>query len=98
MVLIQFAKWRNSKGVRIGKETLKSLGFNSKEIESQEIKFEMEIKDGQIILNLIKEMIKLDKLFVGFEGDPTDYKVSIDWVNPVGKDFGKTSLIKPEIY
>ena len=47
----------------------------------------MEINDGQIILNPIKEMIKLDKLFVGFEGGPKDYKVSIDWVNPVGKEF-----------
>lgn len=87
MVLIQLAKWGNSQGVKIDTETLKSLGFNSNEIENQEIKFEMEIKDGQIILSPIKEMTQLDKLFVGFEGDPKGYKVSIDWGNRLGKEF-----------
>ncbi len=86
MIVTQLTKWGNSQGIRINKETLKSLNFNSKEIENQEIKFEMKIKDGQIILNPIKEMTKLDKLFVEFEGDPKNYKVSIDWGNPVGKE------------
>jgi hypothetical protein len=31
-------------------------------------------------------MTKLDKLFENFNGDPKDYKVSIDWGNPRGKE------------
>ena len=54
------------------------MNFDSDEIENQKIKFEMEIKDGQIILNPIKEVSKLDKLFEDFNEDPKDYKVSVD--------------------
>lgn len=86
MTVAQLAKWGNSQGIRINKETLRDLNFDSQEIENQEIKFEMEIKNGQIILNPIKEMTKLDKLFINFERDPKDYEVSIDWGNPVGKE------------
>ena len=86
MTITQLTKWGNSQGIRINKEILKSLNFDSQEIENQEIKFEMKIKNGQIILNPIKEMTKLDKLFEDFDGDPKDYKVSIDWGNSVGKE------------
>jgi antitoxin MazE len=86
MTVTQLTKWGNSQGIRINKETLKLLNFDSKEIENQEIKFEIEIQNGKIILNPIKEMTKLDKLFVGFEEDAEDYKVSIDWGNSVGKE------------
>ncbi len=86
MIVTQLTKWGNSQGIRINKETLKSLNFDTKEIENQEIKFEMDIKDGKIILNPIKEMTKLEKLFADFEGNPNDYKVSIDWGDPVGKE------------
>ena len=53
---------------------------------NHEIKFELKIENGQIILTPIKEMTKLDKLFENFNGDPKDYKVSIDWGNPRGKE------------
>ena len=86
MIVTQLSKWGNSQGIRINKETLKSLNFDTKEIENKEIKFEMDIKDGKIILNPIKEMTKLEKLFADFEGNPNDYKVSIDWGDPVGKE------------
>ena len=86
MMVTQLTKWGNSQGIRINKETLRNLNFDLEEIENQKIKFEMEIKNGKIILNPIKEMTKLDKLFEDFEGDPKDHKVSIDWGNPVGKE------------
>lgn len=86
MVVTQLAKWGNSQGIRIDKETLKSLNFDSEEIENQEIKFEIEVKDNYIILKPIKKTTKLDKLFEDFDGDPKDYKVSIDWGESVGKE------------
>ncbi|MDX9887655.1 MAG: AbrB/MazE/SpoVT family DNA-binding domain-containing protein [Anaerovoracaceae bacterium] len=86
MTVMQLAKWGNSHGIRINKEILKSLDFTSLEIENQEIKFELKIENGQIILRPIKEMTKLDKLFENFNGDPKDYKVSIDWGKPRGKE------------
>lgn len=86
MIVKQLTKWGNSQGIRINKEVLRSLNFDSKEIENQEIKFEMEIKKGKIILKPIKEKTKLDKLFEDFDGDPKDYKTSIDWGDPVGKE------------
>ena len=86
MTVLQLAKWGNSHGIRINKEILKALNFSALEIKNQEIKFEMKIEQGQIILNPIKEMSKLDKLFEDFHGNPKDYKVSIDWGNPRGKE------------
>lgn len=38
-------------------------------------------------------MTKLDKLFENFNGDPKDYKVSIDWGNPRGKEVWLYSYI-----
>lgn len=46
----------------------------------------MEIRNGQIILNPIKKMTKLDKLFEDFDGDSKDYKASIHWGNSVGRE------------
>ena len=86
MIVTQLAKWGNSQGIRIDKETLRSLNFNSEEIENQEIEFEMEIKNDNIILKPIKKTSKLDKLFKDFDGDPKDYKASIDWGNSTGKE------------
>lgn len=86
MTIIQLTKWGNSQGIRINKETLRYLNFDSQEIDNQEIKFEMKIKDGQIILNPIREMTKLEKLFEDFNGDPKDYKSSINWGEAVGEE------------
>lgn len=86
MTIIQLSKWGNSQGIRIDKETLKCLNFDSQEIDSQEIRFEMKVTNGKIILNPIKEMTKLDKLFENFDGDPKNYKLSTDWGDPVGKE------------
>jgi antitoxin component of MazEF toxin-antitoxin module len=46
----------------------------------------MKIEKGQIILTPIKEMTKLEKLFEDFDGDPKDYRSSINWDNLVGKE------------
>ncbi len=86
MIVTQLTKWGNSQGIRINKKTLKSLNLDTKEIENQEIKFEMDIKDGKIILNPIKEITKLDKLFADFEGNSKDHMVSIDWGDSVGNE------------
>lgn len=86
MKIVKLTKWGNSQGVRISKETLRELNFDLKEIENQEIKFEIKIKNGQFILNPIKEMTKLDKLFEDFNDNPEEFKVSIDWGDQVGKE------------
>lgn len=86
MIIAQLTKWGNSQGIRISKEILKALNFDTEEIENQEIEFEMQIKNGQLILNPIKEMTKLEKMFEDFKGDSKDYMTSINWGNPVGKE------------
>ena len=86
MIVTKLAKWGNSQGIRIDKETLKALNIDSKEIENQEVKFQMEIENNNIILKPIRKMTKLDKLFEDFDGDPKNYKVSIDWGESVGKE------------
>lgn len=39
-----------------------------------------------LILNPIKEMTKLEKLFEDFHDDSEEFKVSIYWGDPVGKE------------
>jgi len=86
MLIAQLVKWGNSQGIRINREILKSLNFDAQDIENKDITFEVEIKNGQIVLKPIIEMTKLDKLFENFDEDLKDYKVSVDWGNPVGKE------------
>lgn len=40
----------------------------------------------------MKEKTKLDKLFEDFDGDPKDYKTSIDWGEPVGKELDSEAI------
>ena len=86
MVVTQLTKWGNSQGIRINKDILKSLNYDDIQIENQKIKFEIKIENGQIILNPIRKITKLDKLFEDFNGDPDNHKVLIDWGTPVGKE------------
>lgn len=60
MKVTKLVKWGNSQGIRLNKEILKELNVNLKEIENEEIKFEVEVRNGKLILNPIKEMTKLD--------------------------------------
>lgn len=66
MQITQLTKWGNSQGIRINKEILRKLKLNLEEVENQKNKFEIKIKSGQLILNPIKEMTKLEKLFEDF--------------------------------
>jgi antitoxin MazE len=84
--IAKLAKWGNSQGIRINKDVLKNLNFDLQEIETLKIKFNMQIINGKIILDPIKETTKLDKLFANFDGKADDYKVSIDWGEPTGKE------------
>lgn len=86
MQITQLTKWGNSQGIRLNKEILRELKLDLEEVENQKIKFEIKIKSGQLILNPIKEMTKLEKLFEDFHDDSEEFKVSIDWGDPVGKE------------
>lgn len=69
MQITQLTKWGNSQGIRLNKEILRELKLDLEEVENQKIKFEIKIKSGQLILNPIKEMTKLEKLFEDFHDD-----------------------------
>ena len=56
--IAKLAKWGNSQGIRINKDVLKNLNFDLQEIETLKIKFNMQIINGKIILDPIKETTK----------------------------------------
>lgn len=86
MVVTKLTKWGNSQGIRLSKEILKSLNYYDEDIEKLEIKFELQVVNNKIILNPIKKITKLDILFQDFDGNADDYKVAVDWGEPVGKE------------
>jgi len=86
MAVTELAKWGNSQGIRISKKILKSLDLDLDKTEGKKIKFEIEVENGKLILCLIKEKTKLDKLFEGFEGNPKEYKEMIDWGEATGNE------------
>lgn len=86
MVVTQLAKWGNSQGIRIPKEILKDLNYSLEEIDNHEVKFEVTVENGEIILKPKKERTMLDKLFENFNEDPKDYKVSIEWDESKGQE------------
>lgn len=84
MVVSQLAQWGNSQGIRIPKEILKDLNVN---IDDQlDIKFEIKVENGRIILDPRREKTMLEVLFEDFDGDASDYKTSVDWGEPRGKE------------
>ncbi|HZK09792.1 MAG TPA: AbrB/MazE/SpoVT family DNA-binding domain-containing protein [Clostridia bacterium] len=86
MAAIRLIKWGNSQGIRIPKNVLKKLNLNTDNLEDQKIKFHLEVKDGQLLLSPMEEKSKLEELFLHFDGNPEDYKTSISWGEPVGKE------------
>ena len=67
MVVAQLAQWRNSQSIRIPKEILRDLNFN---IEDElDLKFEIKVENGQIILDPRREKTMLEVLFEDFDGD-----------------------------
>ena len=78
---IELKKWGNSKGIRLSKEELAELG-----IKGQTAKFEMVIRQGQIILTPKTTFPNtLEELFSDYKGGDLN-ETEYDWSSPVGEE------------
>lgn len=79
---VSLTKWGNSQGLRIGNDILNELN-----IEDDEVKFRLEVKDGKIILIPKKEYPQtLNELFADYDGGPLGEDDRYDWGKSVGRE------------
>ena len=77
-MLTTIQKWGNSQGIRIPKNILDSLHWESQENLS------ITAEDNKIIIEPAKKRKNIKELFAGYTGDYAPEE--IDWGEPVGKE------------
>ena len=81
---MKLSKWGNGYGVRIPKEVLNSIGISSEKLNEDCIKLEVVVENGKLVVS--KSNTPLEKLFKDFKGNSEDYKVDVDFGNPIGNE------------
>ncbi len=86
MTTLKLSKWGNSSGIRISKDILDLLNISTNEIDKDNVRFNVEVRDDNLILTLDKKKNSLEMLFEDFDQDSAEYKADFDWGKPVGNE------------
>lgn len=82
-MLLTLKKWGNSSAIRLPKSLLEEVGIHD------DASFEVEVKDGSIVLKEKKEVESLEELFSDFDTESYFRNKDIleyDWGKPQGKE------------
>ena len=82
-MLLTLKKWGNSSAIRLPKSLLEEVGIHD------DASFEVEVKDGSIVLKEKKEVESLEELFSDFDTESyfrNNDTLEYDWGKPQGKE------------